>query len=85
MNARAASLVVSVALLASVACAPTVYGYAVDYPDHVPPLSGAPRVYFHANYAYLIADRWYYPSASGWVVFLEEPPELHNYGIARPH
>lgn len=38
-----------------------------------------PSVYWNGAFAYLVGSSWYYPTASGWVVFQEEPPELYRY------
>jgi hypothetical protein len=35
-----------------------------------------PRVYYGGTYAYLVGGRWYYPTASGWMVLRREPVEL---------
>lgn len=62
-----------------------IYGHPV-YPVEVAPpaITTYPRVYYHGGYAYLVEDRWYYPSSRGWVVFREEPRELHRYRTTLP-
>ncbi len=56
---------------------PTVAGHQVAAVDAVPAgLEAHPRAFYRGEYAYLINGQWYYPTASGWVVFLDEPREL---------
>jgi hypothetical protein len=78
-----AALVATLAA-APIACAPayppTVGGYATVYADDVPSnIYAYPHVYFDRSYAYLVRDRWYYPSTGGWVVLRTEPPQLYRY------
>ncbi|MBV9946687.1 MAG: hypothetical protein JOZ69_07560 [Myxococcales bacterium] len=79
------SAAVLVAGLAVAGCAvhaypPAVGGYATVYADDVPPnIETYPRVSYEGGYAYLVNDRWYYPTSSGWVVLREEPRELYRY------
>lgn len=56
-----------------------VQGYAVE-PAEVDALAleRAPRVLYGGDWARLVEGRWYYPTKGGWVVFLEEPIELHR-------
>jgi hypothetical protein len=56
-----------------------VQGYAVE-PAFVDALAleRAPRVLYGGDWARLVEGRWYYPTKSGWVVFLEEPVELRR-------
>ena len=59
---------------------PTVAGYATVYASDVPvDIYAYPHVYYEGGYAYLVGDRWYYPTGGGWVVLRGEPPELHRY------
>lgn len=59
---------------------PDVYGYAVRS-SRVDPvvLDRAPRVYFRGAWAHLVDGQWVYPTDHGWVVFVEEPPELARH------
>jgi hypothetical protein len=38
-----------------------------------------PHVLYRGRHAYLVGDRWYYPSDGGWVYFRQEPTELRRY------
>jgi hypothetical protein len=59
---------------------PTVGGYATVYADGVPAdIYAYPHVSYEGSYAYLVGDRWYYPSGGGWVVLQDEPRELYRY------
>jgi len=93
MGTRSSALIgiaaVGLALLGGGGCAGTttahgtvVYDYPATYVETVPPGTlYQPRVYYHGRYAYLRQDRWYYPTDRGWVVFREEPRELHRYRV----
>jgi hypothetical protein len=62
-----------------------VGGSATVYADRVPPdIYAYPRVYYEGDYAYLVGERWYYPSRHGWVVLRHEPPELYRYRVSYP-
>jgi hypothetical protein len=68
---------------------PTIGGYPTTYAQTVPPgIYGYPHVWYAGGYAYLVGDRWYYPTgrdADRWVVLEREPPELYRYrGAYRP-
>ena len=59
-------------------------GFVADYPAEyvasVPPrIEYYPRTYYRGNPAYLVEGRWYYRTHDRWVVFREEPSELHEY------
>ena len=59
-----------------------VNGYSVVEPEIVPSqIENYPRTHYRGRYAYLVEDRWYYPTQSGWVVFREEPRELSRYRV----
>ncbi|MDI3284965.1 hypothetical protein [Polyangium sp. 15x6] len=59
---------------------PNVGGYDVAYANAVPvDVDTYPAVPYRDRLAYLVEGRWYWPTDNGWVVFLEEPPELANY------
>lgn len=59
-----------------------VYGYPVVTVDTAPAyVYDYPRVAYRGRYAYLVHDRWYYPTNRGWVVFREEPRELRRYRV----
>jgi hypothetical protein len=79
------SIALFAALVGTPACAvraypPTIGGYATVYADNVPvDIYTYPHVYYGGSYAYLVGDRWYYPSGGGWVVMRGEPPELYRY------
>lgn len=59
---------------------PDVYGYAVRS-SRVDPVvvDRAPRIYWRGAWAYLVDGEWVYPTETGWVVFVEEPPELARH------
>jgi len=73
------------AVVAASGCAadvypPTVGGYATVYATNVPPdMTAYPRVAYDGGYAYLVGNRWYYPSRDRWLVLREEPPQLYRY------
>lgn len=76
---------------ARVPVVPSLYGYSVTYAGAVPTdIYGYPSVYWNGSYAYWVDDAWYYPTSSGWVVFVEEPWDLYQYRrnwsvqVARP-
>lgn len=59
---------------------PNVGGYDVVYADAVPvSIDAYPAVEYRGRLAYLVDGRWYWPTDSGWVMFVEEPPELSTY------
>jgi len=59
---------------------PNVGGYAVAYTDAVPiDVNMYPAVEYQGRLAYLVEGRWYWPTDNGWVMFVEEPPELGMY------
>jgi hypothetical protein len=84
-----ASRVLRIAVFALGLCACTagveahaVYGFPVVEAQVVPAeIEYYPRTYYRGRYAYLIEDRWYYPTERGWVVFREEPRELSRYRV----
>jgi hypothetical protein len=60
--------------------APVVGGYDTAYAEYVPPdIYAYPHVWYEGGYAYLVGDRWYYPSRAGWVVLRQEPSPLYRY------
>ncbi|MBI2390140.1 MAG: hypothetical protein HYV09_11180 [Deltaproteobacteria bacterium] len=87
---RARSLVFAVALAvfalpSSIGCVsggrpgPDVYGYRVAAARVDPVvLDRAPRVYYRGAWARFVDGTWYYPTESGWVAFVEVPPELQR-------
>jgi hypothetical protein len=83
--AIARAVAVGAALIALPACVvhagpPPIGGYDTVYADGVPTdIYGYPHVWYEGGYAYLVGDRWYYPSSSGWLVLRSEPPELYRY------
>jgi hypothetical protein len=59
---------------------PTVGGYTTVYATNAPPdMTAYPRFAYAGGYAYLVGNRWYYPSGRRWVVLREEPPQLYRY------
>ncbi|MDI1430816.1 hypothetical protein [Polyangium sorediatum] len=59
---------------------PNVGGYDVAYAEAVPvDVNMYPAVAYRGRLAYLVEGRWYWPTDNGWVVFVEEPPELASY------
>jgi len=57
-----------------------VGGYDVVYAEAVPvSIDAYPAVEYRGRLAYLVDGRWYWPTDNGWVVFVEEPPELGTY------
>ncbi|MDC0748989.1 hypothetical protein [Polyangium mundeleinium] len=59
---------------------PNVGGYDVAYAEAVPvDVNMYPAVEYRGRLAYLVEGRWYWPTDNGWVVFVEEPPELTRY------
>jgi hypothetical protein len=95
MTSRFHQLITTLALasagLATAACTGAtqvegtlVYDYPAVYVDPPPDyVYYEPRVYYRGRYAYLVDDRWYYPTDRGWVVFREEPRELQRYRVSR--
>jgi hypothetical protein len=78
--ALAGALAPLVPLAGCVQTPPAVGGYATDYAESVPPdIYAYPHVWYDGGYAYLVGERWYYPSRSGWVVLRAEPAPLHRY------
>jgi hypothetical protein len=79
------TIVVLAALATLPACAltaepPIVGGYATFYAQTVPAdIYAYPHVWYEGGYAYLVGDRWFYPSSSGWVVLRSEPAPLFRY------
>lgn len=54
-------------------------GYRVAPADPDPEVvNRAPRVLYGGDWAYLVDGKWYTAGDRGWVVFVEEPPELHR-------
>ena len=78
---------IALAVMGSGACSGTttaqgtlVYDHQATYVETLPPHTiYQPRVYYRGRYAYLVDNRWYYPSDRGWVVFRDEPRELARY------
>jgi hypothetical protein len=59
---------------------PRVAGHDVVAAQAVPVgIERYPRVVYRGEWAYLVDGLWYYPTASGWVIFQDEPPELAQY------
>jgi hypothetical protein len=59
---------------------PLVGGYPTVYAEYIPPdIYGYPHVWYDGSYAYLVGDRWYYPSRAGWVLLRQEPIPLYRY------
>lgn len=84
--ARSLALVGALGLAAlTSACAGTyglevVHGYRAVPAAIVPAtIEAYPRTYYRGSYAYLVGDKWYYPTDRGWMVFREEPRELSRY------
>jgi hypothetical protein len=79
------TIAVLAALAALPACAvrvrpPIVGGYATFYADTVPvDIYAYPHVWYEGGYTYLVGDRWFYPTASGWVILRSEPAPLFRY------
>jgi hypothetical protein len=80
-----ARLVTAAALAALPGCLvasepPAVGGFATVYAQSVPAdIYGYPHVWYEGGYAYLVGDRWYYPSSGGWVILRGEPAPLYRY------
>jgi hypothetical protein len=54
-----------------------LYGYVVQPADTDPvSITRAPRSYYRGAFAHYLDGQWYYPTATGWVVFVEVPAEL---------
>jgi hypothetical protein len=80
--------------VATVSSRPAYYdGYAVVYEDDAPyDVYSYPRYQHNGTYVYLVGDRWYYRSSSGWAYYRDEPPALWHhrrsyygtYGYAAP-
>jgi hypothetical protein len=59
---------------------PFVGGYATVYASAVPAdIYAYPHVWYEGGYAYLVGERWYYPSSGGWVVLRGEPAPLFRF------
>lgn len=57
-----------------------VHDHPVYYVDEPPPrIQSYPQTRYHNRPAYLVQDRWYYSTPSGWAYFREEPRELRAY------
>ncbi len=39
----------------------------------------SPRIFYRGAWAHFVDGEWLYPTESGWVVFIETPPELARY------
>jgi hypothetical protein len=85
MLAKTLMCVVAFSVAAATACArpsphgPDVYGYRVKSASADPVvIERAPRVYFRGAFAHLHGGEWYYRTETGWVVFVEAPPELER-------
>ena len=87
-RARSWARLASFAVFAIVACgcyvearpAPPLYGYSMVYADDVPyGIETYPHVWYHGQWVYLVGGRWYCATTSGWVVFVDEPYELHHH------
>lgn len=77
---------VAFGIVATLACGrpnprgPDVYGYRVEKAEVDPViLERSPRMYYRGAWAHLVDGRWHYPTESGWVVFVDTPPELLRY------
>jgi hypothetical protein len=79
------TIAVLAALASLPACAiraapPIVGGYATFYAQTVPAnIYAYPHVWYEGGYAYLVGDRWFYPSSGGWVVLRGEPAPLYRF------
>jgi hypothetical protein len=59
-------------------------GQNVEYQEAVPPgIEKYPRCYYRDGYAYLVADRWFFRSEIGWLVFVDEPKPLQECRVTR--
>lgn len=59
--------------------APAVYGYRVAHTDLDPVvIERAPRVLFRGGWVHWVDGTWYTQTESGWVAFVEVPPELQR-------
>ncbi len=68
------------ALAAPAGCGPvTLDGYRVHTPEVMPTaVETYPNVRYHTRRAYLVGNDWYYRDPRyGWVVFEDEPADLH--------
>jgi hypothetical protein len=95
LNRVATCAVAAAALVGTTGCTATVtartparatviYDYPVTYVETAPVrIYERPRVYYHGRPAYLVGQRWYYPSDGGWVYFREEPRELRRARVQR--
>lgn len=78
--------VVAFCILATFACSrpnprgPDVYGYRVQQAVEDPVvIERSPRTYYRGAWAHLVDGRWHYPTESGWVIFVDVPPELQRH------
>ncbi len=79
---RRTLLLVAALVTAAAACGPlSVEGYRVRSSQGRPVhLDDFPHVQFHGNDAYLVGSQWLlHDDSYGWVVFVDEPPELRVY------
>jgi hypothetical protein len=59
-----------------------VADYPAEYVETVPPrIEYYPSVVYRGSPAYLVEGRWYYRTHNRWVVFRDEPGELHDYRV----
>jgi hypothetical protein len=57
-----------------------LFSYPVVHVESAPPrVYERPHTVYRGRNAYLVDNRWYYPSERGWVYFREEPRELRRY------
>lgn len=57
-----------------------LFSYPVVHVESAPArIHQHPHVVYRGRNAYLVNQRWYYPSERGWVYFAEEPRELRRY------
>jgi hypothetical protein len=57
-----------------------LFSHPVVYVESPPPrVYERPHTVYRGRNAYLVDNRWYYPSERGWVYFREEPRELRRY------
>lgn len=71
---------------ATVVHRPTVYGYVVADAGPMPAnIASHPYVYYRGAPAYWVDGNWYYRSSNGWVVFVDEPRDLHYARVRMPN
>ena len=74
----------SATVTARPARAQVIYDDPVVYVDEAPAgIYERPSAYYHGRQAYLVGNRWYYPSEDGWVYFRDEPVELRRARTSR--